>query len=126
MSWLGKAGIHPCGVDFLFYILVSIRRDGNDREGEGIDAGKGADGLRGHEAVHTGHYEIHEDGVKGVEIRFLKSADGCLAAAGTRGCSAGVLQRGDENFLAQGIVIDYEHVEASDAVLSGVRDARRQ
>lgn len=41
MSWLGKAGIHPCGVDFLFYILVSIRRDGNDREGEGIDAGKG-------------------------------------------------------------------------------------
>ena len=126
MSWLGKAGIHPCGVDFLFYVLVRIRCDGDDRDGEGIDAGKGADGLRGLEAVHTGHDEIHEDGVKGVEIRFRKSTDGCLAAAHCGDRGTGVFQRGDEDFLAQSIVIDHQHMEAADAVCSGVCDARRQ
>lgn len=75
MNRLGKAGIHACGVDFLLYILVSICGDCDDRYGEGIDAGKGTDGLRGRKAVHTGHDEIHEDSIKGVEIRFLKSTD---------------------------------------------------
>ena len=126
MRRLGEAGIHAGSADFVFYILVRIRCDGDDRDGEGIDAGKGADGLRGLEAVHTGHDEIHQDGVEGVEIRFLKSTDGCLAAAhcGCRG--TGVFQRGDEDFLAQSIVIDHQHMEAADAVFSGVCDARRQ
>ena len=126
MSWLGKAGIHACGVDFVRYILVSICGDCDDRDGEGIDAGKGADGLRGRKAVHTGHDEIHEDSIKGVEVRFLKSTDGFFAAAGGRGRGTGALKRGDEDFLAQGIVIDHQYMEASDAVLSGVSDAWRQ
>lgn len=75
MNRLGKAGIHACGVDFVLYILVSICGDCDDRYGEGIDAGKGTDGFRDRKAVHTGHDEIHEDSIKGVEIRFLKSTD---------------------------------------------------
>lgn len=126
MNRLGKAGIHACGVDFVLYILVSICGDCDDRDGEGIDAGKGTDGLRGRKAVHTGHDEIHEDSIKGVEIRFFKSTDGFFAAAGGRGRGTGVLKRGDEDFLAQGIVIDHQYMEASDAVLSGVSDAWRQ
>ena len=126
MNRLGKAGIHACGVDIVLYILVSICGDCDDRDGEGIDAGKGTDGLRGRKAVHTGHDEIHEDSIKGVEIRFLKSTDGFFAAAGGRGRGTGVLKRGDEDFLAQGIVIDHQYMEASNAVLSGVSDAWRQ
>ena len=54
MNRLGKAGIHACGVDFVLYILVSICGDCDDRYGEGIDAGKGTDGLSGRKAVIPG------------------------------------------------------------------------
>ena len=57
--------IHAAGEGFLHIFLEGVGRDGDNGYRAGIFAGKAADSLCGLISVHSGHLDIHEDGIKG-------------------------------------------------------------
>ena len=106
---LGEVVAHACG-EAKFAILVhGIRSHGDD--GEMGEAGIGADGFGGGDAVHDGHLHVHEDDVV---VVFGDLLNGGSAMFRDIDVDAGVFEKAKGDFAIEFVVFHEKNAGAVD------------
>ena len=125
LEGFGQVCVHPGGEAALGILLKGVGRHGQDGDGLSVRPVHGPNGLRGGEAVHHRHHNVHEDGVEGARRVAPEGLDGLLPVAddGERGP---LVREGDAHDLSvELVVVGQQQVQAPETG-RGVRGRGRR